>query len=61
MNEEKNNRIELTKDLKARLLNTIVKGYLDLDEFPEIKEKAKQSNGFTGFHFLPYTPEADEK
>ena len=50
LNETKK-RIELNKDLKARLLNTIIKGYIDLDEFPEIE--AAINRGRTGFWFLP--------
>jgi len=58
MSEETKNRLELTKNLKARLLNTILKGYIDLDEFPEITTVINQ--GKTGYWFLPYTPEAED-
>ena len=59
MSEETKNRLELTKDLKARLLNTILKGYIDLDEFPEITTAINK--GKTGYWFLPHTEMLDDE
>ena len=47
---ETEKRIELNGALKKRLLNAIIKGYIDLSEFPEIKDAA---NDKKGFWFLP--------
>ena len=47
---ETESRIELNGALKKRLLNAIIKGYIDLKEFPEIKDAA---NDKKGYWFLP--------
>jgi len=56
---ETKNIVELDRDLKARLLNTILKGYIDLDEFPEIVTAVNK--GKTGYWFLPYTKMLDDE
>ncbi|NDV82264.1 hypothetical protein [Bacteroides sp. 51] len=33
------NKVKLNKETKAKLLASIASGYIDLDEFPEIKER----------------------
>ena len=42
---ETGSRIELSGALKKRLLNAIIKGYIDLSEFPEIKDAANDKKG----------------
>ena len=37
-NEERKNRLFLNKELKARLLVSVSKGYINFDEFPEITD-----------------------
>lgn len=58
LNEQVDRKLPLKKDLKSRLLIAVSKGYIDPDEFPEIRTVINQ--GKTGYWFLPYTPEADE-
>ena len=55
---ETEKRIELNGALKKRLLNAIIKGYIDLSEFPEIKDVANAER--KGFRFLPGPPEEFE-
>ena len=51
------NRIELSGEMKKRLLNAFMKGYIDLSEFPEIKDAA---DGKTSFWFLPCSQGIDD-
>jgi hypothetical protein len=44
-------KVIITRELKVRLLMSIISGVFDAEKFPEFKEA--YSDGFNGFSFLP--------